>query len=203
MKEYPILMNTEAVKATRKKRKTQTRRPIKKAWDGFTWAGNVHSAKESGWIAWWPGNVDPEFTKKAYDNGFPCPYGQPGDKLWVRETCFYCNGSESYVYKADNPDLKSQVGTMYPDKLKWCPSIYMPRKASRITLEVVDVRVERLQEITGEDCIKEGMDGKLRQDYGLRYAFGSGWNSIYAKKPEYQWEVNLWVWVIEFGYSLL
>jgi len=323
MKESPILMNAEMVRATLEKRKTQTRRPIKKAWDGSSWAGNVHPAKESGWIAWWPGNVDPEFTKKVYDNGFPCPYGQPGDRLFITQSssstkkqtfesrfwervykfddCWewfgkvnrkaygmigyngknissqraswlihygeipkdnhvlhHCDlpwcvnpdhlylgnntdnindkllrgritkkfGQDNKAAKLSDNDVleiktqassgiaqytiahqfgvnQSQISRILSGKRRNGTTVVCPTPIGHRTPEIVVVRVERLREITGEDCIKEGMDGKLRQDYGLRYAFGSGWNSMYAKKPEYQWEANPWVWVIEFAYSPL
>lgn len=188
MKEHPILMNTEMVRATLEKRKTQTRRPITPQ----PVSGLDLTACRI--------NTNPE-ERKVWPSVRYCK----GDRLWVRETCFYCNGSESYVYKADNPDLKSQVGTIYPDKLKWCPSIHMPRIASRITLEVVDVRVERLQEITKEDALKEGAYEMppypfigIRDGTALIGAFQRYWNSSYPKKPEYQWQANPFCWVIEF-----
>jgi len=85
--ERPILFSEEMVRAILDGRKTMTRRVIKKAWDGFSWAGDVLPAKETGWIAWWP-KGDAEFTKRAYNEGFPCPYGQLEDRLWVKETWF-------------------------------------------------------------------------------------------------------------------
>ena len=83
--DRPINFNSEMVRAILDGRKTMTRRIIKKVWDGFAWAGDVHPAREIGWIAWWP-KGDAEFTKKAYKDGFLCPYGQTGDRLWVKET---------------------------------------------------------------------------------------------------------------------
>lgn len=195
MKDIPIIFGSEMVKAILDGRKTMTRRPIKKAWDGFTWAGAVHPAKISGWIAWWPGNVDPDFTKKAYDYGFPCPYAI-GDRLWVRETWRLEMNSGFYDirYKADN--YYWDCGTQY-HKLRnrkcwvWRPSIFMPRWASRITLEVVDVKdPERLISISLADVHAEGF---LGFSHFFKY-----WDSLYTKKPEYQVEANPWVRLIEF-----
>jgi hypothetical protein len=132
-----------------------------------------------------------------------CPYGQPGDRLWVRETWEYfedANSVEHTIYKADNPDYSG----------KWRPSIFMPRWASRITLEIVNVRVERVQDISEGDARAEGFpitwDGKPYdppspeidrwQGYGGA-SFCLKWNSINAKRG-YGWDVNPWVWVVEF-----
>lgn len=197
MKEYPILMNTEMVKAILEKRKTQTRRVIEPQ-PPKTILNPTLLAKDAAASSGY------SFISDEYGEILlKCCYGQPGDRLWVRETWQLEMNSGFYDirYKADN--YLWDCGTLY-QKLKsrkcwvWRPSIHMPRWASRINLENANVRVEKLQEITGEDCIKEGIDEKLRKDYGLRYAFGCGWNSLYAKKPEYQWEANPWVWVIHF-----
>ncbi len=201
MKERPILMNTEMVKAILEKRKTQTRRPIR--WPKIFWVADTAPDTKPYWRFEEASGSGPFIPSDWI--GYS-PYGQPGGKLWVRETWgIYSGGTDgdlipgtipgsSLVYRATD-DMGELKG--------WKPSLFMPRWASRITLETVHVKVERLQDITGEDCIKEGMDGKLRQDYGLRYAFGSGWNSLYTKKPEYQWEQNPWVWVIEFSFDSL
>lgn len=71
-----------------------------------------------------------------------CPYGRPGDRLYVKEASFYCTGSESYVYAADGDKLASRVGCMNPEKLRWTPAIQMPRKAARILLEITQIRME-------------------------------------------------------------
>ncbi len=125
----------------------------------------------------------------------------PGTVLWVRETWAHafadttvCGSTyalqDQYVYKADNPDLIA----------KWRPSIHMPREAARLFLEVKSARVEKLQEITEEDAIAEGV-----RAYGpnncsgtsARIAFAELWDSINGKK--YPWESNPWVFVYEFG----
>ena len=130
----------------------------------------------------------------GYGEGFyKLPY-QPGDILYVRET--WCKGSwmnekERYYYKADDNDFHCV----------WHPSIHMPKEAARIWLKVTDVRVERLQEISGEDLIKEGIDF-FRSNY-VRVAFDEYkniWNSTIKKSDidRYGWDANPWVWVIEF-----
>ncbi len=200
MKERPILFSGEMVRAILEGRKSMTRRVIKQAFDGFDWAGDVHPARLDGWVAWWPGNTDPEFTKKVYDHGFLCPFGQPGDRLWVRETMHTKSGDDVLWYSADN----SYRAAFTEAERKWIwkqfamttiPSIHMPRWASRITIEITDVGVERLQEITEEDAIREGV---LSSDYekSYRYAFSMLWDSLNGKK--YPWEMNPWVWAISF-----
>lgn len=189
MKERPILFSGPMVRAILAGRKTQTRRICKKAWwDEFTWAGDVYPARESGWIAWWP-KGDAEFTKRAYLDGFLCPYGQPGDRLWVRETWLLVddmNGSQQVHYRADNEDIPGS----------WKPSLFMPRWASRISLEITGVRVERLQGITEEDAQKEGVEIDGHYSMFYKTAFKKLWDSINGKK--HPWESNPWVWCIEF-----
>lgn len=168
----------------------------------------VCPAAESGWIAWF-GQGDPnivEFTKKAYVNGFPCPYGKPGDRLWVRETWLPRNNGTRFFYRADlDPVEAAGISGMYSDK-GWRPSIFMPRWASRITLEIVSVRVERLQDISEEDAKAEGVTGgyqgwNIPEDrhqwhHPHRASYSALWDSINGKK--HPWESNPFCWVIEF-----
>jgi len=144
------------------------------------------------------------------------PY-KPGDALWVRETWQYVdNGDENsgYVYKA------SEDGKEWEQNCpgwKWRPSIYMPRKAARIFLRVTDVRAERLQDITAEDAIAEGVEGVVCTHPNISLGictdcyntgwlehplenFGGFWNETYAKRNggAYAWTANPWVWVYEF-----
>lgn len=136
-----------------------------------------------------------------------CPYGKPGDRLWVRESFrIYDSSSEcgcsdhcechgyhgKPIYRADAADVEA----------KWKPSIHMPRCASRITLEITNVRVERLQDISEADAKAEGVIGeKEAADAGLgwydkpRRAFRFLWQSINGADS---WEANPWVWVVEF-----
>ncbi|MCE1187463.1 MAG: hypothetical protein LWW92_17880, partial [Rhodocyclales bacterium] len=87
MSEHPIIFNGPMVRAILAGHKTQTRRLLQEAFHHDCWAGAVHHARETGWIAWWPGDHEglAEITREKYKDGFPCPYGRPGDHLWVRE----------------------------------------------------------------------------------------------------------------------
>jgi hypothetical protein len=120
-----------------------------------------------------------------------CRQGAPGDRLWVRETFLYVNKEAREVdYMATTKDGHG----------RWKPSIHMPRWASRITLEVTDVRIERLQTITEEDAVAEGMyreRGAVGQVVrpGPRDAFEALWESINGPGS---WFANPWVWVVEF-----
>ena len=182
MKEHPILFSGEMVKAILEGRKTQTRRVIKHI---------PAMGKPDDWC----GKIkNPSFRQLFGDYARFCPYGEPGDRLWVRETWAdlrsYIN--ETYpnqapvAYKADDTYLVGE---------KWKPSIFMPRWASRITLEVVKVRVERVQEISVVDAIAEG----IHPVYGAQsiMCYAQLWDSINAKRG-YPWDSNPWVWVIEF-----
>lgn len=152
--------------------------------------------------SWRDGLYSLQFYPNNSDILAYCPYGQPGDRLWVRETW---NGDRmDLVYRAthDGP----------PPGGKWHPSIFMPRWASRILLEITNVRVERLNDISEEDAINEGIikdsDGFfiasdspeahhfLRQPHlTAKGAFHTLWESINGPGS---WESNPWVWVIEF-----
>lgn len=149
------------------------------------------------------------YKAAKYRGGLPykteCPYGKIGDRLWVRETFApekMVNGSD-YAYRASGDIIGCD---------RWTPSIFMPRRASRITLEITNIRVERLQDISEEDAKKEGVlfhDGLGVGHSGYRFshdfvsvyatakrAFQFLWDKINGKK--YPMESNPWVWVIEF-----
>lgn len=203
------------VRATLESRKTMTRRICKKVQlpmkdDKPAFA--VCPARESGWIAWF-GIPDPnieEFAKKAYIHGFPCPYGQPGDRLWVRETwqVEFHSGFHDIRYLADNHLW--DPGTLYLHlKNRECwkkrPSIFMPRWASRITLEITGIKVERLQDISEEDAKAEGLEPYGDKYFAIpetenystnpRKAFSLLWEFINGKEA---WEKNPWIWAISF-----
>ena len=203
MKEHPILFSAEMVKAILEGRKTQTRRIIKPQPELKTYPhlDNVYSEEEQKFITrpnvnlFWKGtqtHID-EFNQR-------CPYGKVGDQLWVRET-FGKDFFGTVFYKAD--DLFVPVGA----KAKWRPSIFMPRKASRIQLEIVNIRVERLDNISEEDAKAEGIEednGKyldysnVKSKHYCLSAFSSYeelWIKINGKES---WEKNPWVWIIEF-----
>jgi len=150
----------------------------------------------------------------------PCPYGGPGDRLWVREN--FCpiypqdptyNGGRPIEYDyAATYEHGYRLGDSLGIKKKWKPSIHMPRDASRITLEITSVRVERLGSINASDAKAEGIEGQtecgpwrnyMREGYWFpegkdiapQLSFASLWHSING--PD-SWAANPWVWVIEF-----
>ena len=181
MKERPILFNTEMVKAILDGRKTQTRRIIKpQPYCDFGMV--VIEDKKTGAIY----NI-----KSLNASRFCCPYGHPGDRLWVRET-FCTDWCDHVIYKADGG---SAVEAGYKHEPRWKPSIHMPRSACRLLLDIVDVRVERLQDITFDDARKEG--SYLASDVDDEGGFINLWDSINLKRG-YGWDTNPWVWVIEF-----
>lgn len=195
MKERPILFNGEMVRAIIEGRKTQTRRMIKdfKGYEnsGYDFCigmndGEIQAltAGDHGWEA----------------TGVRCPYGQPGDRLWVRERFLL---HQPFTGNIDNDLGKVHVmyyagdNPRYRDKDKWKPSIHMPRWASRITLEITGVRVERLQDISEKDAVSEGCepdDGNPESPSPIS-EFRDLWQSINGAES---WAVNPWVWVIEF-----
>jgi hypothetical protein len=172
MKERPILFSGPMVRAILDGRKTQTRRVVKLRNDSCG---------------------DPIMPN---DPRMPCPFGGPGDRLWVKET--HGPSAGGMVYRADG-------GTACPDGGKWRPSIFMPRWASRITLEVTGVRVERLQDISQADAMAEGVtQGVYRGLTGSIVAtcedqvvegYRELWQSINGPGS---WDANPWVWVVEF-----
>lgn len=165
VKEKPILMSSEMVRAILDGRKTQTRRvaklPLFNAKEmRVDSAGRVEAlvtAEECRRVGIEPLHEGPHWHHVVEDTGrfATCPYGQVGDRIWVREAHYvesagYPDGREKFVlYRATD----SQAPVSH-----WTPSIHMPRWASRITLEIADVRVERLQDISGRDCAAEGCE---------------------------------------------
>lgn len=213
VKEHPILFNTQSVRWILSGQKTQTRRVMK-----------PQPMLENGVWRWkprkgWDVNVD-------HINPSMSPYGTFGDVLWVRETWRQgggggnLDGSGEYVmieYRAsfttttmrDYDEITyAQERRSPPDidhsksGLKWRSSIHIPRWASRITLEVLDVRVERVQDISEEDARAEGAEKMCLDDLGqtwktYRRGFRLLWDAI-NKKRGFGWDVNPWVFVIEF-----
>ncbi|NMX84661.1 hypothetical protein HBO11_03715 [Pseudomonas sp. WS 5010] len=206
IKERPILLSAPMVRAVLEGRKTVTRRALKMP-HGF-WETSA-----AGELVPIPAN---------------CPHGKPGDRLWVRESHAQVfegdipqgrytgpigtmgsparpDWKSRYVYRADGdmPNVQwHHVGDSQP--VRWTPSIHMPRAACRILLEITDVRVERLQDITYEQAAAEGVHrGPLREwcasDEGgacHKYpvpAFRDLWQSVGGN-----WDANPWVWVVEF-----
>lgn len=141
MKERPILFSGAMVRALLDGTKTQTRRALKVRCQEI-------GERDDG--SRWPWSEHPD---TAADHWHACPYGQLGDRLWVRETFGHPwrHAQPDYFYRATDADVAS-----HPDFGRWTPSIHMPRAASRILLEIVSVRVERLQDISADDCRAEG-----------------------------------------------
>lgn len=195
VKERPILFSTEMVKAIIEGRKTQTRRIVEKC--------NVVNDPRSV-VSLTNGNSFAHFRFKGYLTDFAgrvCKYGNIGDRLWVRET-FKILPPNMVFYKADSEN-KIEKG--------WKPSIHMPRTASRILLEITDIRVERLQDINEDDAIAEGVQrmagstmlyrqydkpkGKVGVVRGARASFLSLWQLLNGRESLLQ---NPFVWVVSF-----
>lgn len=230
MKQKPILFSTPMVKAILEGRKTMTRRIVKpqiidcsnkhKGYTTASWKEEPISLKckanSNEWYCSLCGNGIGSNGKSMYK----CKY-QIGDILWVRETFGYNHavefGKSPFVYKADTNSQTSLTKEKYyaNGELKqvesyWHPSIHMPKEAARIWLEVTNVRVERLQDISDKDAVAEGIEANSRfgekvcmwKNYleydGFPYpihSFQSLWESINGKQS---WEANPWVSVIEF-----
>lgn len=189
MKERPILFSAPMVRALLAGAKTQTRRIVKL---------NVSGRVQFGGKNW---HLD------DHDAVLACPYGQPCDRLWVKETTYNVedSGWVGPVYvesdegrqaaewgcgESDDPDF------IEPYDLKKRPSLFMTRARSRILLEVVSISVERLNSITVSNAIAEGYDGSLDDpiDPSIKW-YSNLWESI---NGDGSWAANPWVWVVEF-----
>jgi len=190
----PILFSGEMVKAILDGRKTQTRRVIKPQ---PPYGIGLDFDPEDEYAYYYTrGDVGELRTIRN-------PYGQPADLLWVREqwkaTGLFADMKPSktsacgrFAYRADSVTLERDVSIL------WRPSIHMPRWASRITLEVTAVRVERVGEISLEDAAAEGDPRPLSASENDSVTwFQHLWDSINAKRG-YSWDSNPWVWVVEF-----
>ena len=215
MNEHPIIFSTPMVQAILSGIKTQTRRIINpqppEIWDRCERIFNPDGSI-LGWVFF--NSKDPDFhgnlkRKREF------PYGRIGDYLWVRET-WNNDWCDHAIYKANGGSAR-EAG--YEHEPRWKPSIHMPKKLSRITLEITDIRVERVQEISEEEAKDEGLitslflpkelhsNGMSRyitkedsskhvlQPYQNEFSFL--WDKINAKRG-YGWDKNPWVFVIEF-----
>ena len=191
MKERPIIFTTEMVKAILEGRKTQTRRAIEPQ-------PKYDERYIGGWCLEGRRSITPiEIFNKGLMQGC-CPYGQVGDRLWVRETWQTTELQDCVLYKADY--TKDDLQAEQCDFGKWRPSIHMFRQDSRITLEITDIRVERLQEIKATDALKEGVGLNkpyIHADLKVLADFTELWDSLNAQRG-YSWDLNPWVWVISF-----
>ena len=209
VKERPVLFSGPMVRAILDGRKTQTRRVIDRM-TGFK--VNQFDRSNTPGYDWhfrcqrglWQDMDHAEVLSR-------CPYGQSGDRLWCRETFATahdnpCIDNAGTVYRATDPDWGLMEG------FRWKPSIFMPRWASRITLEITDVRVERLHDIDNDGCVAEGIsasgkavrmpDGSYAQAgryeskaSTVRQLFSELWTEINGPNS---WAANPFVWVIEF-----
>lgn len=203
-KERPILFSGPMVRAIREGRKTQTRRIIKPQPDWIRPAVGADGVAHG-------------YCGSGPNDGISCPYGRPGDVLWVREAWapLVVGNERDFIYRADHhAGLEKRDGDQ-----KWKPSIHMPRIACRLILEITGVLVERLNEISGDDAVSEGIDSEVadqtmcfrnyldEQDWFVHWGDGKDWPD--AAKESYQslwelingpgsWTANPWVWVVEF-----
>jgi hypothetical protein len=202
IKERPILFSGPMVRAILEGRKTQTRRTLKAKDSDPTRCITMPTLMEN--IGEWREQDGRWFGIDGYETLVytVCPYGQVGDRLWVRENFAIVPKPG----KEDRPRIKigpDGTGITWqadwqgnPSGFKWKPSIHMPRWASRITLEITGVRVERLTDISEADAIAEGVQcAGVPASLTNRGAFGKLWQSINGPNS---WSANPWVWVIEF-----
>lgn len=214
MLERGVLFSGPSVRAILAGRKTQTRRLCRKAWSPIdqAWAGAVHPAKVSGWVAWFPGTQADlaAFTQIAYDRGFPCPYGAPGDRLWIRETWGVAEGRCVHQATDGFENLTPAEGAVVLDDHRWRSLIFLPKYLARPDrLELQAVQVERLQALTEEDAVAEGVPATFEADLAdfvarrpippptHRLGFKHGWNALHPKAPG-RWADDPWVWVLTF-----
>lgn len=219
MKERPILFQADMVRALKAGTKTQTRRVVKPQPPAHTHSVATYhypDPRDHFWAYVNKAENEAEMSSWVY----PCPYGQPGDRLWVRES--FCpiypqdphyNGGRPIEYDyAATYTHGDRLGDLIGVKKKWKPSIHMPRAACRITLEIVSVRVERLQDISEADAIAEGIE-RVEDFFGCPCwkcygeesdvvapddpigSYRSLWESINGPGS---WQANPWVWALEF-----
>lgn len=197
MKERPILFSGAMVRAILEGRKTVTRRVVKPVpYGDLKWNQQILGKHVTNWTD----------DLRLYE----CPYGQPGDRLWVRETWARVGNTDPgyLVYRATYPaclppGLERVPADIRDAGYRWRPSIHMPRANSRILLEITAVRVERLQDISEEQAKAEGAPMELaeleRTVLGAVATYCAGfarlWQSINGAES---WSANPWVWVVEF-----
>lgn len=199
-KERPILFSGAMVRALLDGTKTQTRRVVKPQ--------PIYGDVSGLFSSWQFKKTVKDTTATLYPNGKAkvlsmCPYGQPGDRLWVRET--HLNWWKLDEANPEGPRLFSHVAAFAADGYelepgeRWIPSIHMLRAASRILLEITEVRVERLQDCSAEDAAAEGWPGpdaanSIATAYPIAW-YSRLWNEINGAGA---WESNPWVWAVSF-----
>lgn len=219
MTERPMLFSAPMVRAILAGTKTQTRRVVKPQPEAMR---SVYPPPSDGEWYWKHTKLDAGYchtTGSAMRRLMEplCPYGNPGDRLWVRETFAKIDGQTQPWIETDyraTYEHGDRLGDALGLKKRWTPAIHMPRAASRLTLEVTGVRVERLQDISEADAIAEGVGSVIVSDGGesrwMNYADpGSKANAFGDARRSYRslwesingpgsWDANPWVWVIEF-----
>lgn len=221
MKELPILFSGPMVRAIMEDRKGQTRRVVRPRPPVF---GGSWYQRPAG--SWGHDPKRPDHWHFRSPSGkenidvipIRCPYGQPGDRLWVRETwCDTLIEPADDTRVADRLDERGYTFTAYradnwfecpAEDGCWRPAIHMPRFRSRLLLDVLNIRVERLQEISEADAKTEGaplgyyeretLDGLEAVPTTYRAGFRTLWDEINGARPGCSWEHNPWVWVVEF-----
>jgi hypothetical protein len=212
MKERRILFSAPMVRALLDGTKTQTRRVVK---DLPPWEITEICHDAGGTGKWMPNGPSPSGKGMAAGHWRHCPYGRSGDRLWVRES-FVAFGrwetrysekkqrdewhfvdltletDQAYRFDGADPDARRRTGAAPTWHSR--PSLFMPRAASRILLDVVSVRVERLQDISHEDAECEGVKCNYSA-LGFRDHYRHLWESINGPSS---WDANPWVWVVEF-----
>jgi hypothetical protein len=192
MTTRPIVFQTNMIQAILDGKKTMTRRIVK-----YPIGGDVVGFQLAPDNTLYMEHLSGVRTYRPHASH----YGVPFDRLWVKET--FAKSPSGYIYRADWSDghgdevVDLPTGNTVP--LVWKSSRFMPRIASRIQLEIVDVRIEPLLAITDDDAIEEGVDRTNTSISGYaRSRFKVLWNSIYYNKPDFQWDTNPWIWAIKF-----
>lgn len=193
MRERGIIMAAESVRAILAGTKTQTRRVVNTGkfgqgeWDLRQGQGVVTRHSRDGIVFDTPCGRP---AKSMQDAVVRCPYGAPGDRLWVKEA-WKPLGSDDIAYRASEPDMDGP----------WKSPLYLTRELSRLTLDVTEVRLQRLQEISEADAVAEGApEWSGLPQYGpdcYRRWYRAGWDSINGKRG-FHWASNPFVWVVTF-----
>jgi hypothetical protein len=208
-KERPILFSGPMVQAILAGRKTQTRRIISSPSQKHDCIALVDYGH-----GFWPylsDDGESSITDDGNETPIKCPYGAPGVRLWVRETfALWREGFDRRGHVVYRADMKDKAGEDFsrPDLMglsKWYPSIHMKRVYSRITLEITEIRVQRLQEISEEDAKAEGVsvnltavlatEGRASASVCHTSAYIKLWDSINGERS---WAANPWVWCVSF-----
>ncbi len=214
-RERPILFSGPMVRAILAGVKTQTRRFVHESGSQHAfWGHRAYEPIEIRHRKWSFRCKDDRALATAAMGAphFKCPYGTEGDRLWVREGFRYKPEHDNYYFDADSKGMGQDAYIrLSGSKRQIWPAIFMPRWASRITLEITDVRVQRLQDISEEDAMAEGCTkvrdacyvfrGTPSDEAGIWHtspitAFAMLWDSINGKK--HPWEYNPWVWCVGF-----